>query len=169
MNFGSKRRVAVAKDVLKQLRTKKYIAMTGVYISFDNIKDERDSEGDVIDVFEEGVYANKDLQEILPELICTVCAKGAILASRVNLFNECELDKDIDFDNEAGEVAEEVFGLKQATLIEAAFEGWDACNADVTREEGIKCKALIAKYPKSLNRMRVIMNNIVRNKGVFKP
>ncbi len=168
MTFGPKRRVAVAKDVLKQLRSKKYIAQTGTYLELEDtiVYDENSNS---IDLFDEAMREEKDLQEILPKVTCIVCAKGAILASKVNLFNKFQLNYDVDFDQRAGETTEEVFGMRQATLIEAAFEGWSTFDADINEEEGLKCRALKERYPEPLNRMRVIMNNIVRNKGVFRP
>jgi len=151
--YGPKKRVAVAKDVLKQLRLKKYIATRGLYFEPGSGEDE--------DLIEEGRKDGKDLQEILPKITCRVCAKGAILASRVNLYNEFPLDKDTDIDHVAANVSCEVFGESQANLIEVTFEGYTSWNTAASKFH--------KKYKTSEGTLRGIMNNIIKNNGVFKP
>lgn len=69
-------RVAVAKDVIKQIEAKKYQAVCGQYISI----------GDAVSDFFRGLLGlnpkaqKEQLQKYMPELTgqtCEVCAKGA--------------------------------------------------------------------------------------------
>lgn len=151
-------KIAIATDVIAQVKAEKYYASKGVYFastftSVDPIKGE--------------------LQEHLDDVLadgCQVCALGGIFLSKVRLFDNASIDDlnalRYDYNNEVYKVAilshrmednlEEIFGREQLKMIEAAFEGWD----NVGSQWRYLCPA---------DRMIAIMENIIAHHGVFTP
>jgi hypothetical protein len=137
-------RVAIAKDVLKQLADKKYFARKMCYIS-NNVR-----------------YSGaEDLQAFLlnknPK--CECCALGVSFLSLARLGDKLSLS-DRDY---RGTLAP-IFGKKQVALIETTFEGWGKAIGGSKAGE-----AFFQKYPEPNERMKAIFKNIVKNKGVFRP
>ena len=119
--YKRKQCVAIAQDVIKQIKARKYIAQTGAY--FTPPKDNKFVAGDL----------QKQLMSAPP---CKVCALGSALLSTVRLHNQFELDIEKGWDNRpTGGVyldsdkmhdrLKEFFTQEEIAMIEAIFEGDD--------------------------------------------
>lgn len=166
------KRVAIAKDVLQQIKQKKYIAEAERYVSRINFVDAFDSYG-------EDIKSNfKKIKD------CRVCAMGACLMSATKFANKLNFE-DVghsisDLKNEKVQTLfAEIFSPKQLLLIETAFEGnngGDKVGEEIFEidscqyaNEKIKCDKFHDKYDNPQSRMIGIMENIIKNKGEFKP
>jgi hypothetical protein len=152
-------RIAIAKDVLAQLRLKKYRATPGDYFSSTEVYD-------AIDEFEvnHDFEVHADLQEVLLEKspVCNVCALGSAAVSLCRLGDEA----DIHDVSSPHALLHEIFG-DQIHLMESAFEGdtvdggWDELPKEAIR--------FYERYPDDTKRLAAIFRNIIRNEGTFKP
>jgi hypothetical protein len=118
---------------------------------------------------------------------CRVCAKGAMLIGYIDVFNKLKLNDLNNFSTEVEDmlyvenskivnVLSKHFSQKQLQLIECAFEDGPVQNprdssgrplvTGATLEKAIKFGN---KYPDDKKRLRAIMNNMVKNNGIFKP
>lgn len=172
----ARKRVAVAVDVIQQIRANRYVAAVGNYIS-----PLAGGELHGIDAVE---FARK------PDMRCEVCARGGMFLSMLNLFNNFDdllrprlvLDKETEF-----------FPIEQVYLIECAFEGWDRKRAGDQYYMGSRDRIefievgynaypkfytedlepvvlrYIEDYPNPEERLIVIMKNVIKNKGTFIP
>lgn len=163
-------RVAIAKDVLKHLRSLK--VGTGYYFNGPIFK---------------GGAKGDDTQKHLKKLVkCEVCALGACLISHVRLFDEVPLTKVADFgrydeyyDKEAGKgsfefksdrpvhILKKYFSRHQLNMIEAAFEQNNPFGGDL--EELSKAIEFTEGIYEPKDRLKAIMKNIVENDGTFVP
>jgi hypothetical protein len=157
-------RIAIAKDVLSQLRLRKYKVKTGVYFRSDVLSNY---------FFEGGVYMASpkppmDLQTCLltknPQ--CTVCALGSAFTSLSRLGDEVEFAQ-----RERPHASLfPIFGEKQVHLIETAFEGLEVSWYKLSQKQLRKAYSFFKKYEPSANkRLAAIFRNIIRNEGTFKP
>ena len=157
-------RLAIAEDVLAQLRAKKYQARPGTY-----------AESDVVDVIDDNTGGNFDLQRCLltksPE--CNVCALGASFVSLSRLGDKV----DWSLSQAPHSSLEPIFGKMQVQLIEAAFEGWEPDRDEegnwITDPYSGATEAtynFCNKYELDANkRLAAIFKNIIRNDGTFVP
>jgi hypothetical protein len=169
MNQAEKR-VVIAKDVLEQLRTQKFIAKCGAYVD-DQIHN--------LDVFWPAEYG-ASLQAALPKVKnCKVCALGAVFMSKVNKFNRFNVGDSLNSEDLRANL-KGIFSYAQLFLIEAAFEGDgnDAgayyvrgCPEDVsgalTDKDRRAAFEFCRRHEDADTRLKAIMRNIVRNKGTF--
>ena len=168
-------RVAIAKDVLEQIRIKRFTPYSGKYISSINFKN--------------GLYksemGSKDIKSNFAKIKnCSVCAMGACLMSATKFANKLNFE-DVgvhrtDFkDEKVKDLFSSIFSPEQLLLIEIAFEGndsgadrmgYDIFGADYpTCEITQKCDEFYLKYEDEKSRMVAIMKNLIKNKGEFKP
>lgn len=97
---------------------------------------------------------------------CTVCARGAMFISRARLFDEVVLAEKFIVPQTAAD-----FGLKNAALIETAFEK----SANFALRAGVAvdlvgwAMGFYDLLPSATKRLRAIMKNVIANKGVFRP
>lgn len=186
----SQKRVAIARDVLEQIRLGRYVANAGSYIDELVMKDGK----------ERYEMYGKDIKHNFSKIkSCEVCAMGACLMSITKFENKLNFEdvgnKISDLDKEkTKELFSSLFEPSQLLMIERAFEGdylgttvggniFDLDEYDFkkqiakcedffqrfNKEEGIGYDEL--KEQKRLNqenRMIAIMKNIIRNKGTFK-
>jgi hypothetical protein len=175
------KRVAIAKDVIKQVKVGKYSAYTGTYVHINN-----------------ELERNSSLQEHFDEITCDVCALGGLFMSNVKFNNQCTIDtlkprKFLDL--------LKYFSAEQLFLIEIAFECWDenkilnidsennlvdnslwdgifvgfstldeiTNDLDTIRDKIENAYNFGIKYTLSDVRLIAIMQNIVKNKGEFIP
>ena len=139
------RAVAVAKDVIAQLKRKAFVATPNTYLFHD---------GDISHLMPED-----DLRAHLAELgNCKVCAKGAIFLCSVRLFDQVTVGNNDSLYN--SRVVWDLFG-DDANSIEYAFEGW---NDDYTPE-----REFYAAHPDPKRRLIAIMQNIIEHDGRFVP
>jgi hypothetical protein len=147
----SQKRVAIAKDVIAQLDTRRLRARTMTYVYLVGPKPKASYDQQVCDLT---VGRN-----------CQVCALGAMFVVAVERADKLNVSDNVDFDNRFhgadGETCysylAQFFSTDQLHQIEAAFEGFDgirwawAEDTDVSPEE----------------RMRRVMTNVIRNRGRF--
>jgi len=166
MTAGEKR-VAVAKDVIKQITVKKFKAKTGNYVKI---------------ALPKSLKGTDDIKKYFRRIkSCTVCAMGACLLSVTRFENKLKF-------NEVGPSANalrndnairlfELFEPDQLMLIEQAFEGfsYDADRIadrifktdDFLIEKRANIDAFYHTYKSDRSRMIAIMKNIILNKGTF--
>ena len=165
-----RKRVAIAKDVIAQLKSNKYQASPGDWCFISNVSSDKfDTQSEVRDVINDN------------DTTCEVCATGGIFASCVRLNDQFKITnnrKPIDnVDNTLGILPQSVlnhtgkfFSKSQIRLIENAFE----CGNGYFAQYGFNSKDLRAiafgeKFNTSEACMIAIMENIIENKGEFKP
>jgi hypothetical protein len=173
MKKKAEMRVAIAKDVIAQIKAKKYNPMQGTWVEQvggDNYNDwlfhnARNCEVDVRD------YTNNIKK-------CNVCALGSLFVSAVNKYNNVYGTYWSVSTNEVFDTSEtnnrspllRYFTIKQIRLIEHTFEGgMGAVCFDNDHPMLNKSYAFYSQYPDSKDRLLAIMKNIVENKGTFKP
>jgi hypothetical protein len=172
-------RVAIAKDVLSQIKTRKIIPQVGVWMedpkmgSLDDIVyNAVDNYLDSDDTCRLMPFSAQDYTKKVKN--CRVCALGSIFVSSVNLFNGVEFDNGEEvydcFENLKTSPLNRYFSPEELELIEGCFEGDDGLHADRlnTRDRGVAI-AFTNKYPIVKKRLEAIMNNIIKNDGSFKP
>lgn len=161
-------RVAVAKDVLKLMR----LGLNARRGDYCNISDYDAISGEYVDVLSQ--LRNPESPAALQELIgdmaehCTVCAKGAIALAHIHL-----LDGEPALPYYRMEAkAREIWGDKNANLIEEAFETSPGESYWRTLEKkgspSYRAREFGVRYTAD-KRLRAIMNNVIRNNGTFKP
>lgn len=164
------KRVLIALDVLARLKKGNYIARSRVWAK--------------IPVRREEVENKLQVCDILDKKVCECCALGSILLSEIAFNNHYELNGYnynekgatlyIDLD-EREEELKKIFSNVQLVLIEIAFEGGNGCynfnslSNDNRERYYDKAVSFYNKYSDADERLEAIMNNIVENKGTFKP
>jgi hypothetical protein len=151
------KRVAVCKDVIKYLGTEKLKAYTGIYFKAPGI-----------DAFEKPDGSAQITLAKLPS--CQVCAKGALFVCTVLKQNQVSNDEfervDMNSGSDLSSAMKELFSASQLRLIETEFEGRDMeCE---WRSCPIAPKMGLMHYTPT-ERLIKIMENIIANKGTFKP
>jgi len=173
----AQQRVEIAKDVIKMVKAGKIIAQRGTYFrSSDEV------------LTKEGA----DLQKLLCSSktnTCEVCGIGAAFYSLVrkadrfklsgNMLNDAWWDdregiKELSGigDDDMRKLLRKHFSSKQLTLIETAFETYVAGNDNGYVPSEIDERKAInfgEKFDSSEGRLKAIMQNIIDNKGEFKP
>jgi hypothetical protein len=155
-----KKRIAIAEDVLLQLKLKKYNVESGIYCDLHNINTDKIAE------------SSSNLQLLIKEKgnNCNVCAMGALFMSKVNKGDKCTIKQyeNIESDKIVNNL-KGIFSEKELRSIEFAFEGDDIIsifNDNVVEEKHIN---FYNKYGDTTSRLKAIMNNIIKNKSYFKP
>lgn len=159
------KRVLIAKDVIKWIRSGMLRPGTGGYLNRgDFIRSGRKSTDEICDLLLEGKVKN-----------CHVCAKGAMfLADIIRRDNFTVADLGFYFNSNIPRV--NYFTEHQKNLIETAFEGSNYCMKWDNDKDEFKTSPLAGKainfskiYKKSEDRLIAIMKNIIKNNGTFKP
>lgn len=149
------KRIALAKDVIKQLEANKIIPTCGVFVQNWELRSR-------ISRLNEPMELQLLLENYPP---CLVCAKGALFITDIMARNNFSVDKNKGLmRGTANSVIPKrlpFFSILQLNLIEKFFEGW-VTNAD----SAYKFKT---KYPKDNERLIKIMQNIIDNDGKFVP
>jgi len=153
------KRIAIAKDVLLQIKKKTYVGYQGSYIQ--GLDSDLDS---------------TELQECLltdaPE--CRVCGLGSAFLSLARLGNKVEIPIDDTGSRDYHYTLDPIFGKKQRELIEATFEGWGLDSSymdDPINDNPINYRHMkfYNKYIDDTERLAAIFRNVVKNDGIFKP
>lgn len=160
----AKKRVAIAKDVLLCLRKGTIQATRGYYFHAKGKTSEE--------------LANTGSQDqiqpflLKPTAKCEACAIGACFVSAARLGNRAKIaDR-----HEAETYPRRYFDAKQLGLMEFAFESWRPSDKTlrggvgrVSPDDQLRAAAFRRGVRSSVVRLRNIMQNVVRNKGTFKP
>lgn len=158
----SEKRVQIARDVLAQLRSKRLIATSGTWLTGDS--------GDSL--YESAdIEKNVELQTVLKNREqCEGCALGGMFMCAVERHNKLKIgDLESPTSGEAGEddaikYLRKFFSEEQLNEIEAAFEqGGGARSGSATAVN------FAGDIDDEEERMRLIMENIIVNKGRFVP
>jgi hypothetical protein len=165
-------RVAILKDVIKQVNTGKYVAYTGIYMSISDSKLTKDFYD----------YAGKQFKALIPKINrCRVCQMGGLFMSCVKIYNDLKVDQ---ADNRDGINKHRMktkllkyFSKKQLSLMESAFERQSVAelNAGINeydpewKEEIIEAVKFGRSYDTNEARLVAICSNGIKNKGTFKP
>lgn len=181
----AERRVAVLKDALKQLAEGKYFGRVGrVFFGQDRLDSlMRDSLGDIQmqDLIKKSMRGATSSQ-------CMVCARGALLISRIKLENKFKKNDFVNGVDEATKFDEDcsidkylmkLFSAKQIALMENAFETAQSL-LPIGRYEGINRDILTPgedqasmkfgnQYRNPNDRLIAIFTNAIKNGGIFKP
>jgi hypothetical protein len=139
----AKQRVAIAKDVLLQLKLKKIVATPGTYCKSSNLS----------------LRQTPDLQKALlkyKNATCNVCGIGAAFLSMARLGDDAALGDDYHHK------LQRCFSQRAISNIETAFEGWYS-------ETDQKARAFYQLYPDATDRLTAIFENIIKHKGNFVP
>lgn len=170
-----KQRVEIAKDVLQQLDTKKYIATKGRYF----VPGKKESYNEKWNDFEEGVNSTQyeSLQCAIdsPDVACQTCAMGAVFASRVRLGNEINSYRPDS--RKVVNALEGIFTREELKLMEVMFEGYEIDPMYTFDDTAALSRALEffrdntdTKLDANANvdrRLRLIMQSIIDSKGKF--
>src|SRR5208282_271957 len=158
-----KQRLAIAEDVLRQIKLKKYVATVGSYVRSylaEKLINESRQNDQVLD-FQKVLLANT------PE--CQVCGLGAAFCSMARLGDEVQMDDS----SEIHEHLTAIFGGHQVSLIEHAFEGFDAGGNEetspISENEKVACRKFFDKRPSDSKRLAAIFRNIIKHDGKFRP
>lgn len=149
------RRVRIAKDVIKLLKSKHIEATHGTYIALGRSGGEYP---DPLKQLDQVIEQNKGRSN------CQVCAIGALLVADVMLRDKMMV-KDIGSGSGLKQRLRRHFGLGQLGLIESAFEG----SMMGYSHDCYKAIDFGRQHKRGLNRLKAIMRNIIRNRGNFKP
>lgn len=172
------RRVMIAKDVIAQLNTKQLVAASGSYVALNDAAKNIDSDESV-----KSNYAKIKK--------CNVCALGACLMSATKFGNILSFEDisatnmvDTHNDHPSKRLFKKIFTPKQLLMVESTFEGdnseqmryaYDAFGATLSDKESELCFSFFKRnFPRKRKfsddfRLRAIMENIIKNKGVFIP
>lgn len=150
--------VAIAKDVLKQLRARRYLAQPGVYLEADGAK----------------VKGGDDLRKVLPKIKkCHVCAIGAAFLSYVRLKDGVKVvaadgwpagSRPPAFVHPEG--SHTLFSGRASAMRDLLVQAFDR---DMLSDIESAFESNWGGYRTAGNRLRAIMLNIIRNKGKFEP
>lgn len=164
----SQKRVMIAQDVLAQLKAKRYIPESGVWVEPRYKSGKMGNEEESV----QKLFAEKNITK------CNVCALGAMFMSCTNMNNNTTVD---DLDDECtgmlGDLISDnyklsnglnrIFTYQQLALIETYFENGDGYfqHQDIDYDH-------LDKFSVTYNedeRLEQIMKNIIENQGTFKP
>lgn len=161
---AAEKRVAIAEDALAQIQIKIFTPSCGyMRVHTTSLGDKNLNLGKT--EFNVAVAAK--------EVRCNGCAKGALLLSTVNFIDNCSVyDADTISGADIPEKLKGIFSEKQLHLIETAYEktvinsiasGYGLCPLE---EKAIKFGA---QFKTQKKRLIAILDNIIENKGTFKP
>lgn len=169
----AQKRVVIAEDVVKHIRARDaYKIQPYCVLSFDERYD--DSLDDTTKISVENIAS------VAPA--CCVCAKGAMMLSRIMCFGGFTYQYRIDDDEQAIESLEGIFDPFQLDLIEAAFEkyifSWHVDRhayedsgelSDEAKQVFDRAVHFGERYAGDSDRLLAIMQNIISNQGIFLP
>ena len=145
MKTKAEQRIEIAKDVLKWIKTGKIkvLARNCYFNPITNLS-----------------YSGEQLKDALPQISnCEVCALGGLFYAHIMRYNDFEIDRwGINYIDGRREMVGELKMFSERVLqnIEASFEA--------TNEYKDK-----HKLSDDTETLKHIMNNIIKNKGTFKP
>lgn len=164
----AQRRVLVAKDVIAQLKAGRFTAESGVWLI-----------GDTVDAASDKIDPSLQRAVLAGQVECTCCALGSMMASCVLFKNklktervfESNLTQGISHFYDHDEDVRALFSDRQICLIECFFEGGDGAMdyTSLTEREQRSAIHFIFLNENDNDRLGLIMRNIVKNQGTFKP
>ena len=186
----SEQRVAIARDIIAQVKAERYQAQTGTYFSLRPGEDDPLLYGDVVGTLELQSLINQQGAK------CTVCGLGACFASAVRLADNLKVEDEhvsimdwcaqpelevetIEYQNgqkSFDQKLKKYFGHVQLGLIECAFERSTDFRRQSSGEWAENKSANVIKaaefgecYEISDDRLIAICENLIENGGIFRP
>lgn len=164
---AAQKRIEICKDVIENITTAQYrLESENSYLSVNYNS-----------TFSLNVVDSSDvIQQCIPAIKknCTLCAKGAILISKIDKFNNVTSLNTSDISSEYIEDSlEGIFDSNDLDLIETAFECDDYYSyyRDGLDDEALSNKAI--KFGKQFDddsdRLMAIMQNVIDHDGKFTP
>ncbi len=154
-----KRKVAVAKDVINQIQLKKFKVQKNHYLLLDDDIDVDPSED-----------PQKAMKCALDSKKCTVCARGAMMLTKVAKYNNFEFDEfyNLNCDHATTDALGDCFTEHELQLIETFFERLSFIDeGDAFNLYGVDYRKWGPNNPE--DRLICIMQNIIDHKGQFVP
>jgi hypothetical protein len=167
----AQKRVMIAKDVLAQIKLKRYFAESGEWVRPLWSGDQKS-----IDIKLDPNSSIKDAFKSKAINSCRVCALGGLFMSCTNLNNNTTV-QDLKNETYIGDLVADgdkisnglnrIFTQGQLMLIESYFEGGEGYfRYDLGSDE--KAETFLESYNDD-ERLKIIMQNIIDNNGTFKP
>lgn len=152
--------MAIAKDILAQIKKDLYNIESGTWVQVSGCEHISYGQKELLGEFDESP-------------VCTVCGIGAACVSAIRLFNRDVIyyGEIVNYDD-ALEIIGRYFTLKQADLIEAAFEqrtDTDDMHVSANQEELEAAMAFGSQISNHTDLAIAIFKNIIKNKGTFRP
>lgn len=168
----AQKRVMIAKDVLEQIKTNRYLAKSGKWVETNFSKKSKVSEiCDSPEISIQDIFKDKTIES------CNVCALGGLFMSCINLNNNTTLEDFnqetsnlgdiIDVDDKISNKLNRIFTRNQLILIEQYFE--EGGGYFYRDDDCDLLDSFVDTYPDEQDRLKAIMENIIENKGTFKP
>jgi hypothetical protein len=159
--------VAVAKDVIEQIKLEKYQAKQQVYVNFLEVPASYPGLDDYnyipvsSDQFQEATLHDKT--------VCQCCGIGGCLLSMVRLGNSVSLEDAAEVDDQdfITKQLSKIMSRRQIRMIELAFE--EEGHADFSDTINNRCIVFGQQFKSDSERLIGIMKNIIANKGEFIP
>lgn len=126
MTLKQKNKIAIAEDVIAQIKARKFKPTCGIYV-----------DGTILEGLNEGDDLQAQVQDLRKGQPCGVCAIGAAFLSCVNLNDGYEIhEADIDYnyidDSRMRQTLEKFFSEEELSVIESSFE----CKSDFLYDIG---------------------------------
>lgn len=164
----AQKRVMIAKDVLAQIKAKRYFAESGEWVKPLWSDDQKSI---AIKLYPKSSI--KDAFKSKAINSCRVCALGGLFMSCTNLNNNTTV-QDLKNETYIGDLVADddkisnglnrIFTQGQLMLIESYFEGGEG----YFRDGNEKTQTFLESYNDD-ERLKIIMQNIIDNNGTFKP
>lgn len=145
----SNRRVTIAKDTIAALIAKKIVAYQG-----DGYLSDRHTE-------------NGD--KLPDDYKCNVCALGGMFIGLTTRIKGLSVKTESGLRSQVIEPLVEYFDVYQLAAIEYAFERGAVALHGLNPDEAFRCEDFGMEYEDHNDRLIAIMQNIIDNKGTFKP
>lgn len=149
--------MAIAHDVVAQIKKGRYEAVRGSYVEIDETaKDLDPSFQCMIDLARAGARG------------CEVCAVGAGVVSAGGLFNGPKFNRPINFGLDYHKILSKFFSPLTVAEIECAFEvdpHW--LNKRRKTMHGVRCSDWGGQWNDSADRLEAIYTNLIANNGEF--
>lgn len=175
---AAEKRIAIANDILKQIKAEKYNIQQGTWLEVDSLDaSEPAIRENKAKILQSALLGRKQtIVLVAPPANCTCCAVGAACASAIRLFNQDTIPGSIEdgFEmrgyDEGLEILKKYFPLDQVDLLEAAFEQRTDSHhrnaSEVRLEDAVEFGGGLDD---DTERLVAICKNIIENKGTFKP
>jgi len=176
---AAEKRIAIAEDIIKQINADRYSVRQGMWLAVDPVKPASQEDAAKLNA--------KIIQNVLlggrqtivvetPPATCTCCAVGAACASAIRLFNQDSLTGSPGFGYELEDykqvksILQKYFPKAQIDLMEAAFEiRTDSHHRDAGEKSLDRAIEFGDGFIEDEDRLKAICNNIIKNKGTFRP
>lgn len=160
-------RILIIKDVLATIKLRKIIPSEGYYVNLDNVRSYTNTKGELM--------SSKQFQKTVKTVLnkrrsCNACALGSIFLTTVAKKNNFvpKFQNYIERSDIVGYLTD-YFSKEQLDLIEGYFEGYfPECSKSINSRTHHMNMSGIEKYS-AKDRLKIICENIIRNKGYFKP